>query len=87
MNQIYTEPYSETQKKIILIVDNDKEIPSDLKDISPDLLLELLVITRKVWNIAIEVKDRDDNNIYENMYSKLMDEKVNGSLKMIIRKN
>jgi hypothetical protein len=76
MNQIYTEPYSETQKKIILIVDNDKEIPSDLKDISPDLLLELLAITRKVWNIAIEVKDRDDNNIYENMYSKLMDEKV-----------
>ena len=75
MNQIYTEPYSVTQKKIILIVDNDKEIPSDLKDISPDLLLELLVITRKVWNIAIEVKDRDDNNIYENMYSKLMEEK------------
>jgi hypothetical protein len=75
MNKIYTEPYDETQKKIILIVDNDKEIPSELKDISPDFLLELLTITKKVWNIAIEVKDRNDNNTYENMYYELLDEK------------
>lgn len=75
MSQIYTEPFNKTQKKLILIVDNDKEIPSELIGCDPEFLLDLMVMLKDIFIMVteynVEVEGKKD---YENKYKEKVGE-------------
>lgn len=76
MDSIYIEAFNETHKKLILIVSNNKEIPFDLKDCDPEFLLELMIISKKFFNLANEYKIEEAEQNYENKYEELYEERV-----------
>lgn len=74
MDKIIIEPFNETHKKIIFIVENDKEIPKELQNTHPDFLLELMWIARKVYYLTIDVKNAENEDYFENRYYERADE-------------
>jgi hypothetical protein len=89
MDRIYTEQFNETHKKVILIVKNDKEIPKDLLDIHPNVLLDFMWITKKIFNLTIEVKNKEDDNYFEDRYyekAEELEEEYNNKIEEFVKK-
>lgn len=61
MDRIFTEPYNETHKKIIFIVEKDKKIPDEFLESTPDFLLDIMWIAKKIVRLSDEVKSNKEH--------------------------
>lgn len=61
MDRIFTEPYNETHKKIVFIVEKDKKIPDEFLESTPDFLLDIMWIAKKILRLSDEVKSNKEH--------------------------
>lgn len=69
MSKIYIEPYNETHRKLIFIVDKGKGIPSDLINSDPEFLIDLMGMIKDIFTLTYEYNTEvEGKKNYENKY-------------------